>query len=169
MEVRSIEAIIRALNDADVRYLIAGGVAVVAHGYVRFTADLDLILDLSADNLRRAVPALESLGYRPLVPVTFESFIDADTRAGWIRDKGLTVFSLHSPAHPATVIDLFVDEPLDFAKSYASAVRMEVASGLSATVVNLEDLFALKKQASRPKDMMDMERLRAIQKERAGE
>ena len=82
MEVRSIEAVIRALNDAGVRYLIAGGVAVVAHGYVRFTADLDLILDLSEDNLRRAVPALASLGYRPLVPVAFEAFIDADTRAG---------------------------------------------------------------------------------------
>ncbi len=28
MEVRSIEAIVRALNDAGVRYLVAGGVAV---------------------------------------------------------------------------------------------------------------------------------------------
>lgn len=46
MERRSVEAIVRALNDAGVRYLIAGGVAVVAHGYVRFTADLDVILDL---------------------------------------------------------------------------------------------------------------------------
>ena len=39
MERRSIEVIIRALNEAHVRYLIAGGLAVVAHGYVRFTAD----------------------------------------------------------------------------------------------------------------------------------
>ena len=43
MEKRSVEAIIRALNAASARYLVAGGLAVVAHGYVRFTADVDLI------------------------------------------------------------------------------------------------------------------------------
>ena len=43
MEKRSVEAVVRGFNEAQVRYLIAGGVAVVAHGYVRFTADLDLI------------------------------------------------------------------------------------------------------------------------------
>jgi len=46
---RSVEAIVDALNAAGVRYLIAGGLAVVAHGYVRFTADVDLILDLEPD------------------------------------------------------------------------------------------------------------------------
>jgi hypothetical protein len=34
-----IETIVRALNESGVRYLIAGGLAVVAHGYVRFTAE----------------------------------------------------------------------------------------------------------------------------------
>jgi predicted nucleotidyltransferase len=57
MEVRSIEAVIRALNDAGVRYLIAGGLAVIAHGYTRSTQDMDLILDLGEDNLSRAVAA----------------------------------------------------------------------------------------------------------------
>jgi len=35
MEVRSVEAIVRALNAAEVRYLIVGDLAVNAHGYVR--------------------------------------------------------------------------------------------------------------------------------------
>ncbi len=65
MEKSSVEAIVRALNEAGVRYLIVGGMAVVAHGYLRFTADLDLILDLQEDNLRRAVAALAGQGYRP--------------------------------------------------------------------------------------------------------
>ena len=42
MELRSIEAIIRALNDAQVKYLVVGGLAVNAHGYERFTKDVDL-------------------------------------------------------------------------------------------------------------------------------
>lgn len=35
MEVRSVEAIVKALNDAHVQYLIVGGLGVIAHGYQR--------------------------------------------------------------------------------------------------------------------------------------
>ncbi len=38
MEVRSVEAIMRALNTAEVQYLIVDGLAVNAHGYVRLLA-----------------------------------------------------------------------------------------------------------------------------------
>ena len=37
MKLASFEAIVRALEDAGVRYLVAGGIAVNAHGYLRFT------------------------------------------------------------------------------------------------------------------------------------
>ena len=61
MELRSVESIVKSLNAAGVRYLIAGGMAVVAHGYLRLTMDLDLILDLNEENLRAAVGALSEL------------------------------------------------------------------------------------------------------------
>jgi predicted nucleotidyltransferase len=167
MEVRSIEAVVRSLNDAGVRYLIAGGVAVVAHGYVRYTADLDLILELSEANLRAAVAALAGLAYRPTAPVALEAFADEATRADWIRTKGLTVLSLHSPQHPKTVVDLFVEEPLDFGKAYAAAARMEVAAGLPAPFVGLDDLLLLKRKAGRPKDQIDIDQLQKIREGRA--
>ena len=44
MEVRSVEPIMRALNTAEVQYLIVGGLAVNAHGYVRLTRDVDIVL-----------------------------------------------------------------------------------------------------------------------------
>ena len=71
MEKHSVDAIVGALNMANVRYLVAGGLAVVAHGYVRFTADVDLIIDLEPGNVMRAVASLERLGYRPRAPVAF--------------------------------------------------------------------------------------------------
>jgi hypothetical protein len=43
MEVRSIETIVKALNEAGVQYLIVGGLAVNAHGFVRLTRDVDLV------------------------------------------------------------------------------------------------------------------------------
>jgi len=167
VERSSVEAVVRALNEANVRYLIAGGLAVVAHGYVRFTADLDLILDLSKDNLDRAIPAFTQLGYRPRAPVALVEFTDAKSRARWVRDKGLTVFSLFSPQHPATEIDLFVESPIEFEAAHAAAVRMEVAPDLLATFVAFEDLISLKQKASRPQDLEDIERLRSV-RERTG-
>ena len=65
MEKHSVEAIVGALNAANVRYLVAGGLAVVAHGFVRFTADIDLIVDLEPANVTRAIAALDGLDYRP--------------------------------------------------------------------------------------------------------
>jgi hypothetical protein len=47
MKKRSLERVLDALNRHEVRYLIAGGLAVVAHGYPRFTSDVDLILDMT--------------------------------------------------------------------------------------------------------------------------
>ncbi|HUJ08470.1 MAG TPA: hypothetical protein VL171_00445 [Verrucomicrobiae bacterium] len=92
MEQHSIEAIVRELNAGKVRYLIAGGLAVVAHGYVRFMADLDLILDLQEDNVRHAIQALKALGYQPRAPVAITEFADPQKRRQWIKEKGLTVF-----------------------------------------------------------------------------
>jgi hypothetical protein len=42
MELKSFEAIMGALADHEVRCLLVGGMAVVAHGHGRMTHDLDL-------------------------------------------------------------------------------------------------------------------------------
>src|SRR5262245_43586269 len=101
MERRSVETVVGSLNRANVRYLVVGGLAVVAHGFVRFTADIDLVLDPDPAALRRAIVALVGLGYRPRAPVPFEDYADPAKRTSWMRDKGLTVFSVFSDQHPA--------------------------------------------------------------------
>ena len=165
MTRNSVEVVVRALNDAEVRYLIAGGLAVVAHGYVRFTADVDLILELTPDNLVRALTVFERLRYRPRAPVPLASFADPEARISWAREKGMTVFSLSSPDHPATELDLFVDPPLDFGAAYARAQRSAVAREIVATFVGYDDLIALKRAADRPQDREDIERLESLRRE----
>ena len=162
MERHSVEAIVGALNEARVRYLIVGGLAVVAHGYVRFTADIDLVLDPDPDSMKRAIEALAALGYRPRAPVAFSEFADPTRRAEWSRDKGLTVFSAYSPAHPATEVDLFVETPFDFERAYAAARALEVAPGRLATFVGLGDLIDMKKRAARPQDLQDVHNLKTL-------
>jgi hypothetical protein len=160
--IGEIEAILEALNRAQVRYLVVGGVAVVLHGYLRTTADLDLVIQLAPDNARRAVEVLTTLRYRPRAPVPFAAFAERDTRESWLREKGLTVFSLWSPDHPTLEIDLFVSEPFDFDVAYARALRVPLER-TEAIVVSLDDLIALKRQVGRPRDQEDVAALEALQ------
>jgi hypothetical protein len=97
MKLKSTGAIFQALNETDIRYLVAGGLAVVAHGYVRFTADIDIILGMDEQNLMKAMKVFDSLGYKPRAPVELKDFINAEKRYEWITEKGLTVFSLWNP------------------------------------------------------------------------
>jgi hypothetical protein len=162
MEKHSIEIIVSALNKHQVKYLIAGGLAVVAHGYVRFTADIDLLLGMDSQNLTAAIAALKTLNYRPRAPVAFEQFIDPAHRKRWIDQKQITVFSLFSPDHPVTEIDLFVDPPVVFASAYSRAVPLEVAPGIVATFCSFDDLIEMKSKAGRPRDLDDIAQLRKL-------
>ena len=58
MKLASLEAIVRSLNEGNVRYLIAGGLAVNAHGYIRLTQDVDLVIALDPANIGRAFEVL---------------------------------------------------------------------------------------------------------------
>ena len=62
MRLTSFEMIAEALDSGGVLYLVAGGLAVNAHGVLRFTKDLDVVVQLIPENIARAFAALESLG-----------------------------------------------------------------------------------------------------------
>jgi hypothetical protein len=147
----TIEEILAALNGAGVRYLVVGGVAVVLHGHLRATAEVDLVVHLDEDNARRAVDTLSGLGYRPRAPVDARHFADAATRRSWSRDKGLTVFSLSDPDRPGLEVDLLVDEPFDFDAVAARALRVHLDT-VDAPVIGLDDLIAMKSGLDRPRD-----------------
>ncbi len=157
-EVKQVAA---ALNEASVRYVIAGGLAVIVHGYMRMTMDVDLVIDLEQGNLLRALDALEKIGYIPRLPVTKEQFADADTRESWINDKHMLVFPLWNPAREnSMVIDVFVKSPFDFDAEYKKAVWVHLDEGLATPFVARDSLIRMKQEAGRPKDLDDIEHLK---------
>lgn len=164
MEVRSVEAIVRALNSVDVEYLIVGGLAVNAHGYERLTQDVDLVIRLSPHNIVRGLRALGDIGYCMPIPVTPEQFADASNRETWRKEKDMTVLRLWSDLHRRTPIDVFVYEPFNFAEEYAAAKWEEIAADLKAPVVRCDTLLAMKRVAGRPQDLADIAELEGIQK-----
>ncbi len=160
MKLASFEAIVRALNEAGVRYLVAGGLAVNAHGYLRFTNDVDLVVAFDSDNIIGAFRALERLGYKTLVPITAEQFADPALRQRWIDEKGMKVLNFFSDQHRETTIDLFVHEPFEFETEYAAALQGELRPGLLARFVSLPALIRMKEAANRPRDVDDIQHLR---------
>lgn len=160
MKLASFEAIVRALSQSSVRYLVAGGLAVNAHGYLRFTKDADFVIQLVPDNIKRTFTALAVLGYKPLIPVTADQFADPSTREGWIRDKGMQVLQLWSDAHRETPIDLFVQEPFPFDQEHARALVKPLYGSIEVRFVSIPTLIHMKEAAGREQDRIDIEHLR---------
>jgi len=159
MEVHSIETIVKALNDAKVKYLIVGGLAVNAHGFVRLTRDVGIVLCLEPENAARGLNALLQAGWRLAIPEMPEAFADRATRERWRTEKNMIVLKLWSDEHRRTPIDIFIYEPFDFAAEFAQAERLEVCPGVLAPVVTLETLLTMKRAAGRPQDLTDIEEL----------
>ena len=165
MKLASLEAVARSLNERKVRYLIAGGLAVNAHGYIRFTHDIDLVIALDPANIGRAFEVLAKLDYKPAVPVTADQFADSQLRQQWIRDKGMRVLNFFSDQHRESSVDVFVTEPFDFDREHSAALRGELSAGVMVRFVSLPTLIAMKELANRPRDTDDIKHLKWIQQE----
>lgn len=159
MKLVSFEAIVRALNDAGVRYLVAGGLAVNAHGYLRYTKDADLVIQLVPENIARTFAALADLGYRPNLPITAAQFADSQLRESWIMDKNMQVLQFWSDAHRETPIDVFVREPFDFDAEYQRALVKPLYSSIEVRFVSIPTLIRMKQVAARPEDLIDIQHL----------
>lgn len=160
MEVRSVEAIVRALNDARVQYLIVGGLAVNAHGFVRLTRDVDIVLKLEPVNAERGLNALIAAGWKLAIPETTTAFADAANRERWRTEKNMIVLKLWSDEHRRTPVDVFIYEPFDFVAEWQQAERIEVCPGILAPVVSLPTLLKMKAEAGRPQDLEDIKELK---------
>jgi hypothetical protein len=160
MKLASFDALVRAFEDGGVRYLVAGGLAVNAHGYMRFTKDVDLVVQLIPDNIASAFLALSKLGYRPTVAITAAQFADAKLRSAWIRDKGMQVLQFWSDAHRETPIDLFVSEPFPFDEEYGRSLIKPLYATTEVRFVSIPTLIRMKQLAGRAQDQIDIEHLR---------
>ena len=163
MRLDQVISVVQALNDASVRYLIVGGLAVNAHGHVRYTNDLDLVISLEPANIRRGLDTLAGIGYRPKIPVTSEQFADPRLRDQWRTEKGMVVLNLWSDQHRESPVDVFVHEPFDFSHEHRSAKIFPLTDTISAPFVSLPTLLRMKEEAGRPRDLIDIAELKRIE------
>ena len=159
------EPLLAALVASGSRFVVVGGVAVVLHGHPRFTADLDVALDLTADDPRRAVDALTAVGLAPLMPVEARDFADPDIRAQWVATQNLVVFSLADPDDPFRRVDIFAEDQIPFEDLWARSKPVRLGS-ISVRVAAIDDLIAMKRATGRTQDLADVEALERIKAQR---
>lgn len=148
-------ALIRRLADSQVEFVIIGGLAVLVHGHVRATLDLDVCYARAPENLERLVGALAPIHPRLRgAPEGLPFFFDAQTlRNGLnftlVTDEGeldllgeVTGVGGYGDLAPQAV-------PTEL---YGSAIKL----------MSLDDLIRAKAAAGRPKDLLDLEALRAL-------
>lgn len=157
------EDIFRELNKNKVKYVVVGGVAVVLHGVVRLTVDLDLFVGFSKNNLLKFAEVMTGLAYRPKIPVKASDFEDASKREMWKKEKEMLVFSFFHLERHQEHIDVFVYEPIKFDTVYKNRKIID-AGGLKIPVISFKHLKQLKKIAGRPQDLSDIEALTEIRK-----
>ena len=154
-----IEDILRALEKEKVDYAVIGGVAVVLYGYIRFTKDIDLIIDFSEENVKRFIRVLASLNFQPGVPIDPLDMAKEEKREEWMREKNVKVITFYNPESLLLQLDVLITK--DFADMKRTRKKI---NGLEISIVDFDELLKMKKETGRPTDLIDIEKLQEIRK-----
>jgi hypothetical protein len=143
--------LLTALSAADARFLIVGGYAVGVHGRPRATKNLDLWIEVSADNAKKVMRALRDFG-APLGDLT-ETDLEAPG----------TGFKMGEP--PSRVDILTHIEGVRFDDAWPRRVETSFGS-VRCAVIGRDDLITNKRAAGRPQDLADVDALERSEKSR---
>ena len=135
---------LKLLNSNNVQYLLIGGWAVGFYGYSRFTADMDIFIGISEENISSMKLALHEFG----VPEFDRSMLTI---------KG-NVFRIGRAPLRIEVINEI--SGVDFNDAFSNKEFIELDDQLRIPIISLEDLFKNKSSTERAKDKADLEELR---------
>ncbi|MEQ1914158.1 MAG: hypothetical protein HOP24_11925 [Sideroxydans sp.] len=124
--------------------------------------DVDVVLAMESDNLRKFLFAAKSAGLRPTLPVDLDTLANPQLIEQWYREKGMLEFSLRGPEVMATVMDVLVKPVVQFADLRRDATMVAVGS-INIPVASIEHLIVMKTGTGRSKDLIDIEELQKLQ------
>ncbi len=150
-------ALLVRLADAHVEFVVIGGLAVLTHGHVRATIDLDICYARSPENLERLERALSPIHPRLRgAPEGLPFFFDQRTLRNGLNFTLVTDEGELDLLGEVTGIGGYGD----------MAIQADVvtAYGVTFKLMSLDDLIRAKAATGRPKDLLDLEALRALAK-----
>lgn len=152
-------ALVRALVEANVEFIVIGGVAAILHGVSRVTSDLDISSPLDRDNLQRLLNALAP--HRP-VHATRPDLKLLDEPLERLMTFRLLLIE-------TTLGRLDVLPRVEPIGDYGALQTVEMTlAGHAVRVIERQQLITVKESLSRPKDREVALELRAIEERERG-
>lgn len=143
-ELEDLLTLCQALNAENVRYVLIGGFAVILHGFVRATKDIDLLVDASTENVQRLKRAMAVL---------------PDNAIALIEDDEVEKYKVVRIADEY-VVDLLKDAcGVDYARASDGGIEIRIVSGVPIPIAR-KQLLIETKQTVRPSDAADVQFLR---------
>ena len=140
---KDFKEFIELLSKNNVRYIVIGGYAVVYHGYVRSTNDIDIWIDLRKDNIKKVIKALDEFGFSSLN----------------IKETDFAPDQIIQLGYPPHRIDLITTPAgIEFETCYESKEQV-VIDNTAINIIDLENLIKAKKATNRTRDLADVEEL----------
>ena len=142
---KDLQKFVALCLDRDVRFLVVGDYAVVAHGHPRLTKDLDIWIWVDPENAARMAEVLDEFGFGS-TGLTEEDFA--------VEGPGVQL------GRPPNRIDILTSIPgVDFESCWERREEQPLGS-LAVPFIGLEDLERNKLAAGRHQDLADVEALR---------
>lgn len=149
-------ALLVALAEAGVRFVVIGGHAVAAHGYERATRDVDIVFSTDRENCERFAELLHRIDAS--IRIADLPAPGGKITTEWLAGGGHFVFAT---AH-GLLDALSWIAGLDHPALESRALTAELADGTRLRICGYEDLVTMKRVADRPRDREDLLELEAL-------
>src|SRR3989338_8559943 len=120
------EEILREFQKQKVKYILAGGVAFNLLGGYRNTLDMDILVRMTDDNLRKIVAILKKAGYHVKQPVDPMMIADKKTRKDWIKNKNMKAFNFYKGEKSYEEVDIVIDSPVNYKSAIKNALQVKI-------------------------------------------
>ena len=150
----NINQFIFTANKHKVRMLMVGGGAVNFHGYQRHSADVDFWIETTDENFKKLVAVFNEMGY------------EIDDFPENVKKQEQNISVKFSPVDLDLELITKFSVNKTFAEAFESSEEVQVNDNLFLkwNVLSLDDLIISKIKANRPKDLLDIQQLREINK-----
>ena len=154
------EEILREFQKQRIKYVLVGGMALNILGSMRSTADMDILVEMSDQNLKKVIKILIKNGYKVKQPVDLMGMADQVTRRDWIQNKHMKAFNFYKDQELKEV-DIIIETPVSYEEARKTALTIKCGR-LTLPVISIEHLITMKRKSNRPVDKLDIQDLKRI-------
>lgn len=141
---------IECLNNNNVKYVLIGGFAVIAHGFVRNTEDIDFFIENKKENIEKVLKTISEFYAIPILEGSVDEFY-----------KPKKMIQLGNKPNRIDLIK--AADGIEFHEVYPARISAKVKN-ITVEIIDIENLIKNKKASGRDKDLMDASELEKIKK-----